>query len=245
MLHGGPGAQGEMQPVCETVSSEFGVLEFYQTQDNIQGQIRELHTQLTCTIKSPVILVGYSWGAWLAYLFTARYPEWVKKLILISAAPFEESFVKDLLPVRLQRLDVIHRKETEFLLKRIHSQKAANADLLRFGELMSMADSYDPDKTKIPVVSLDIQIFRKVWKEASLLRKTGELINQASSIKCPVTAIHGVYDPHPVAGVEECLSKKITGFKMIRLTKCGHCPWVEKQAGKLFYEILIKEIREP
>jgi pimeloyl-ACP methyl ester carboxylesterase len=41
----------------------------------------------------PAILIGHSWGAWLGFLFAAKHPTLVQKLILVSSGPFDESYV--------------------------------------------------------------------------------------------------------------------------------------------------------
>ena len=39
LIHGGPGAPGEMAPVAEELSSDFGILEPLQTKDSIEGLV--------------------------------------------------------------------------------------------------------------------------------------------------------------------------------------------------------------
>jgi len=85
VIHGGPGAPGEMAPVARELSSLCGILEPLQTKTTLQGQLEELHTIVTENGHLPIILIGYSWGAMLSYIFTARHPSFVKKLILISS----------------------------------------------------------------------------------------------------------------------------------------------------------------
>jgi len=65
--------------------------------------------------------------------------------------------------------------------------------------------------------------------EASQLRSGGELLNLGKKIRCPVVAIHGDYDPHPAAGVQEPLSRVLQDFHFILLKNCGHHPWFERQ----------------
>jgi pimeloyl-ACP methyl ester carboxylesterase len=74
------------------------------------------------------------------------------------------------------------------------------------------------------------------------MRKSGELLALASQITCPVVAIHGEYDPHPTDGVREPLSTAIDDFRLISLEKCGHKPWIERQAREAFYRILKAEL---
>ena len=103
VIHGGPGAPGEMAPVARDLSRDNGVLEPLQTTDTIEGQIEELKSVLEESGEPPLILIGFSWGAWLSYIFTACYPALVKKLILVSSGPFEEKFADLIMETRLSR----------------------------------------------------------------------------------------------------------------------------------------------
>jgi len=242
LLHGGPGASGEMKPVAENLSCDFGILEFLQTEKSVDGQIEELHNQLTSSADLPAILIGYSWGAWLGFLFAGRYPDLVKKLVLISSGAFESKYNNDLMSIRLNRLNPQDRKEAEKLISDINSDGSDNEILKRFGKLMTIADSYDYLPVDNVSVDLDLTIYQSVWAEASKLRETNELINCADKIKCPVVAIQGEYDSHPIGGLERPLSDNLIDFKMIRIEKCGHTPWRERCAKDTFFEILRKEL---
>jgi pimeloyl-ACP methyl ester carboxylesterase len=242
LLHGGPGASGEMKPIAENLSINFGILEFLQTEKSVNGQIDELHKQLTLYADLPAILIGYSWGAWLGFLFASRYPNLLKKLILISSGAFESKYNKDLMNIRLNRLNQQDRKEAERLISIINSDNSDNETLRSFGILMSIADSFDYLPLSNDSVDLNLTIYQSVWTEASRLRDTYELINCADKIECPVVAIHGDYDPHPIDGVEKPLSNKLNDFKMIRIEKCGHTPWRERYAKDTFFDILRKEL---
>jgi pimeloyl-ACP methyl ester carboxylesterase len=57
-----------------------------------------------------------------------------------------------------------------------------------------------------------------------------------------VIAIHGDYDPHPAEGVQKPLSSVLRDFRFVLLEKCGHTPWLERQARESFYHILKEEI---
>jgi len=92
VIHGGPGAPGQLAPVARELSVLQGILEPLQTADSIEGQVQELYTVLKENSTLPVFLVGFSWGAWLSLIFSARYPEMVKKLILIGSGGFEEQY---------------------------------------------------------------------------------------------------------------------------------------------------------
>jgi pimeloyl-ACP methyl ester carboxylesterase len=90
VVHGGPGAAGEMAPVAHELSFGSGVLEPIQTAASLEGQAEELKTVLENEGGLPVTLIGFSWGAWLSFIVAARYPTIIKKLILVGSGPYEE-----------------------------------------------------------------------------------------------------------------------------------------------------------
>lgn len=245
VIHGGPGAAGEMAPVALKLSAVVGVLEPLQTATLLKGQVRELFTLLQRYADLPVILIGWSWGAWLSYIFTAKHPLLVKKLILVGSGPFEEKYTDDIMNMRLSRLD--KEEETEFLslMKRLSKPGGVNNNLLfaRFGQLLTKADSYKLTDHRDEVIEYRHDIYFNVWQRAARLRKTGALLEMAKKILCPVVAIHGDFDPHPASGVRDPLSAILKDFRFIELEKCGHYPWLEKYARDKFYKIVFSEIK--
>ena len=244
VLHGGPGAAGEMRPVAVELSKDFGVLEFLQTKESVYGQIEELHQQIFTVTDEPIVLIGFSWGAWLGGLFAARYPERVKKLILVSSGALDEKYNKNLMGTRLGRLDAEERDDISNLLSQLNAGELSTEDFKRFGELMTKADSYSlaKDLAAKPIV-VNKMIYEKVWSEAAILRKTGELIDSFALIQCPVVAFHGNYDSHPIEGVEKPLSHVLSNFKIVQLAQCGHTPWIEQFAKADFYMYLKDELK--
>ncbi|HEX7400672.1 MAG TPA: alpha/beta hydrolase [candidate division Zixibacteria bacterium] len=244
VIHGGPGAAREMAPVARELSSSWGVLEPLQTESALEDQINELKTALEKNADLPVILIGFSWGAWLSFLFAAKYPPLVRKLILIGSGPFEEKYAGEIEKTRLNRLSKEERNEIEFLFKIVENPKAKNISSAfgRIGELFSKADTYDPIKQKPEEIDVRFDIFQKVWKEAAELRRSRKLLDFGKHIQCPVVAIHGDYDPHPAEGVRLPLSYILKDFHFFLLENCGHKPWIERQAKDRFYGILEREL---
>lgn len=244
LIHGGPGAAGEMAPVAKELASICGILEPLQTEKSIDAQLQELKSILEKEVDCPITLIGFSWGAWLSYIFAAEYPLLVKKLILIGSGPFEEKYIKNLMETRLNRLNENEKKEIAILLKSLGdpTTKNKNVSFQRLGSLFSKADSFDPliDDSKTIVAQYDI--YDAVWKQARELRASGELLEFGKKIKCPVTAIHGDYDSHDPEGIRKPLSQTLKQFHFILLKECGHCPWLERKAKEQFYTILKQEI---
>ena len=77
VLHGGPGAPGYMAPVARELSSTWGVLEPLQTAITVEGQVQELRKVLQNYADLPVCVIGSSWGAWLGFIVSAHFPEYI------------------------------------------------------------------------------------------------------------------------------------------------------------------------
>lgn len=245
VIHGGPGAAGEMAPVARELSAIAGILEPLQTATSIDQQIQELNQLLQKYGTPPFILVGHSWGAWLSFIFTARYYSIVKKLILISSGAFEEKYVLNLMETRLNRLNQNDRLKVENLKAILNDPevKNKNAAMSEFGRLMAKADSYNPFPYSSDKIECQFHIFEKVWPEASALRKSGALLKIGEQIHCPVVAIHGDSDTTPAEGIEAPLTQVLPDFRFRLLNHCGHTPWNEREARAQFYEILKAEVR--
>ncbi|MCK4265227.1 alpha/beta hydrolase [Candidatus Babeliales bacterium] len=244
VLHGGPGASGEMAPVAKELSKMHGILEPLPKKLTIDGQLEELKNILQIEASLPITLIGYSWGAWLAFIFTSQNPSFVKKLILLSSGPFEESYVSSLANTRSRRLTEEDKLKRNDLLKIINSSASMDKskiflDLVKY---FKKTDSYNPLKDTNEEIEFNYDVYESIWKEASELRKSGKLLDFGKKIHCPVVAIHGDYDPHPVEGVEKPLSVTLKKFHLILLRNCGHTPWIEKEAKEEFYKVLKREL---
>jgi pimeloyl-ACP methyl ester carboxylesterase len=245
VIHGGPGAAGEMAPVAHELARSCGVLEPLQTEPTLNGQLQELKDLVEDYGSIPIILIGFSWGALLGFIFTAQNPTLVKKLILVSSGVFEERFAAAIMSTRFHRLSKEERSALNALIKNLNNPAFTdkNALFAQFGEYLKKADSFDPLPQKDETIDYQYEIFERVWKETEELRTSGQLLTLGIAIPCPVIAIHGNYDPHPADGIRVPLSRSLKNFHFILLENCGHRPWAEKWAKDRFYEILMEEIR--
>ena len=248
VLHGGPGAPGTMAPVARELSraGRWGILEPLQTADSLEGQIEELRAVLTEHADPPVTLIGSSWGAMLGYLYAARYPESVQKLILVGSGVYDERYAAAIQATRLSRLAEGERREVQSLMKALDDPTDGDNDtsLARLGELLDRTEHFDPITLDTEVLDVQGDVFQRVWGEARELRRSGKLLEIGRRIACPVVALHGDYDPHPAEGVENPLRTVLKDFRFHLLKDCGHLPWIESHARDAFYEILRQELPE-
>lgn len=246
VVHGGPGALGEMATVARELSQSGGVLEPLQTAATIHAQVEELRAILEDDASLPLTLIGFSWGAWLSCILASFHPELVKKLILVSSGPIYQKYASSVMKKRLRRLHGADKKEAASLYQALGISAPSDNNfyesLSRFRELLSKADSFDLLPDEGDEVQLNMDIYRTIWDEASRLRSSGHLLEIVRRIKCPIVAIHGDYDPHPANGIKHPLSRAIKDFRFVLLEKCGHYPWRERNARDTFYRILNAEI---
>jgi pimeloyl-ACP methyl ester carboxylesterase len=252
VIHGGPGASGEMAPVARRLAPRRGVVEPMQTATSLEGQLEELKAVLEEYANPPVATIGFSWGAWLSYLLAARYPALVSKLILVGSGPYTAAYAAQIAATRLSRLDEDERAEMTSILERLADPAAVDTSAVfaRLGALACKTDTYDPvgdpvgdpiaeaDTPEEELPKLDKADAARVLAEAQALRASGALLGAGSQIRCPVVAIHGEYDPHPAEGVRVPLSGVVVDFTFHLLARCGHKPWIERQARTEFYRIL-------
>lgn len=238
VLHGGPGAPGEVADLCELLAERgLGCVEPIQTALTLEGQIQELHQQLQ-EVPEVNQLIGWSWGAMLAYLYAARYPQRLERLTLVSSGPYAPEYAEGLMQKRLDRLPEDERSE---LLELLSGSSLDAVQFARIGYLCSLAEAYDEQESEVDhLLECQPDVFAGVWPEFDRLRRSGELLSMGRKILCPVVAIHGDYDCHPAEGVQKPLESVVENFQMTVLPQCGHKPWKERLAQLTFLDIITR-----
>lgn len=213
VLHGGPGAPGCAAGLCRGLEGQCGIIEHLQKARSTEGLIEEIRMLMDeCELRK-TMLIGHSFGAWLALLFAWKYPERMSRVILIGCGPLEQKYLPELIRTREER-------------------KQAGVDTDNFCPLSGSGGD---------MLYFDEEQHHALMKEVMSLRESGELLNRAKAVACPITAFHGIYDPHPVDGIREPMRGQ-ENFSLIELERCGHDPWKEKWAREIFFERLCGEI---
>lgn len=240
LLHGGPGGGGEMRPVAEyLLSNGYSVLEPIIREKTISGQIELIKKLIDDETEKRVIIVGHSWGAMLGWLFCANYPEYVKKLIMVASGEFDKKFVSIIEETRKNRMT----DEQKVIFQNLIDKKLDVESFDQIGKFLMKIDSYDLIDDRFEnEIKTDHVVFETVWSEAEKLRESGEFLDAGKKISCPIVIVHGDYDPHPLEGIEGPIRKLLNEVKVYKLEKCGHYPWLEKEARNDFFEILISEV---
>jgi pimeloyl-ACP methyl ester carboxylesterase len=246
VVHGGPGARGAVAPVARELSKDRGILEPFQTKDNADDQAAELADVIEKQSAIPVVLVGHSWGAVLSSVTTARHPELVKKLILVSTVPLQVENPQTYKDTRLKRLSPAEQEEVTSILQKY--QDAPPEEEKKYYKqaqaMMMKSDFYSQDGPTEDADMLEVQpdVMARVGEEMWALLAGSQYLEIHQQITCPLTVICGDYDSRPAGLVQESFARVRKDFKFILLEKCGHIPWLEKYARDKFFEILREEI---
>ncbi len=250
-IHGGPGAPGSAYLLAHGLSTTYGVAEPMQSKPELfgpDGQVEELRVILEQHAVQPAILVGHSWGSMLAWCMAALHPAQVKKLILVASGLFDDSLASTIMETRMQRLNPKQRAELDTVFRAIDTAQSSTErdDLLaKAAPYFFETDTFESnilDSQNEGTLSCQHDLHTAVWAEMRELRHSGRLLDMGRTIRCPVAAIHGEYDPHPVAGIEEPLAGILSNFRFHLLLRCGHYPWLETHARDDFFRLLRSEI---
>jgi len=246
LLHGGPGADHcYMLPQMLHLGEKYDVLLYDQrgggrsksdTRVPVtwQTHVEDLAAVVTEFGLEPLSVVGYSWGAMLALLYTIeqrKNPHLVPpaRLALISPAPLTSEYRRQFEAefVRRQQQPEIEKMRLELAQSGLRERDPA-AYRQRAFELGVAGYFADPrnarDLTPFRVVG---RVQQSVWESLGKFDLTGDL----EGIRIPSIIIHGRDDPIPLASSVE--ASRALGTKLVVLDDCGHVPYVE-QPQRLF-----------
>ena len=148
----------------------------------------ELMEQIEENCSRKVILAGHSWRAWLAGLFVERFPDKVEKVILIGCGPLDEAYVSQI--GKRRNMSSEEPEEFDQILRQLEKGFGEKDEYLRcLGEICDRADGYQEEKYLRDKAEVNGDLYKKVWKEAAGLRKSGKRLERFGRISCPLVLI--------------------------------------------------------
>ncbi len=246
IVHGGPGAHHDyLLPQMLELTEHHEVI-FYDQRGGGRSRVdsREAITWRTHVRDlggvagelslEPLTIVGYSWGALLALLYTLEtssdksLPPPVR-LVLIDPGPLNREF-------RRQFEDEFARRQ------RAPEIEAARRELAESGLRERDPETYRQRAFEVgvagyfahPSAAHDLTPFRVIGRvQQAVWESLGDydLIPRLQQIRIPTLIVHGRDDPIPMASSGEAAAAM--NAELVLLDDCGHVPYVE-QPGKLF-----------
>lgn len=238
-LHGGPAAAGDVAPLARELGNAWHVLEPFQRGSGgrpltVARHVQDLHDLIgeRCEGRRPV-LVGHSWGAMLALAYAAEHPRASAGLILIGCGTFSVAARAEFgarLEARLSPGDRAYMANLE------RTEASADRRLAAQGRLMTRACGHDLEEVEEQIAAVDAAAYEQTWADMVRLQRDGTYPAAFAAIGVPVLMLHGEQDPHPGRLTSEDLRAYIPHLEYQELPRCGHSPWLERQAKRAFFD---------
>ncbi len=241
VLHGGPGAPGSVTSLAGDLSSGFRVLEPLQRRSgDVRLTVQRHVDDLAAVAPEQAAFVGWSWGAMLALSFAAQHPDRIRSLALVGCGTYNEAARAAYEKTMAERVGNEDRARIGELWRNFDTATAtAERDglLSELGRVYERVQSFDLISDDDQVES-DARGYEETWADVLRLQREGVEPAAFSAIEGPVLMLHGDDDPHPGLMILDSLRRHIPHMDYVGLDRCGHRPWLERQARKTFLEVL-------
>ena len=238
VLHGGPGAPGSAAALARALADPLHVLEPWQRWSSgvpltVDRHVDDLADVIARDIpgEKPA-LVGVSWGAMLALVFTSHHPDQVSALALVGCGTFDRQARAQLHDTLALRTRPELKAQLADLQSRFPNEEERLAEAHRLTDSLytycRAADAEDPVEPFDPKGQVE------TWEDMVRLQESGVYPARFVSIQCPVLMLHGAYDPHPGAMIRYSLKPYIRNLEYREFERCGHSPWIEAHARDRF-----------
>ena len=191
----------------------------------LRDQIEDLEALRAHIGAEQIDLLGHSWGGYLVMAYAARYPQHIRRLLIVdSAAPklSDTLFLfKDVFPEGVAREDA-----AEFASQM--GDKAARIKSLR--EYFSML-FYSPEKRDVALAKLtDVDENVAVNEAITHDLERFDLNPELPKYSFPAIVMTGRYDINVAAAVAYKIHKAIPGSQFVVFDQSGHLPFYEEPA---------------
>jgi proline iminopeptidase len=254
ILHGGPGLdQSHFLPQMLELEKNHKVI-FYDQRGsgksletkinpsyiNIDEFTRDLETLRKQLGIKKFILLGHSWGGFVAMNYAIMYPDNLAALILLSTAPadfrgqqaFVNEFTKRTQPIKDEISPLFNYQEFE---------KLTASEISKLYRSVFSVYFYHPKDAAELTLTMSAASAKsgakvmEVMSKTSWLRPSNDLFPQLKKLNVPTLIIHGKQDIIPVWTAQE-IKEAIPQAQMLSLEKCGHFPYIEKP-DEVFFQI--------
>ncbi len=241
VLHGGPGAAGNMAPIARGLADSFRVFEPFQRGSGAERltvgrHVADLHELIESQFShSPPALVGSSWGAMLALAYAAAHPDGAGPLVLIGCGTFDKAARARMHASIQAHTDDVLRRRIGRLTDEVPDP---NERLRALGDLVLPIYSHDLITTDLESEELDARAHRETWHDMIRLQTEGVYPAAFAAITAPVLMLHGTADPHPGRMIRDSLTPHLPQLEYHEWNDCGHYPWLERAVRDKFFTVL-------
>ena len=185
-----------------------------------------------------IYLAGQSWGAIIAINYIAKYPQHVKKLLLLEPAPGSSDYLPDFRKRIMRKLSEAEKEE----LQKLSTNPSFKTDPVLYKKYRTIwFSAYYYDHQKQDTTNLDYidsNWLRKFHASSAMFTPylvTFNIYEKMKSITCPLLIIHGYDDVIPNESIEK-MKSIVPNAELHIIKNCGHFVHVEKE--KEYFELI-------
>lgn len=182
-----------------------------------------------------ISLIGWSYSGAVVALYSAKYPQYVNRVIQIGPIPIRKNpYWEQYIKTNSTRLNNNDRKHIQEIFKKFEDANNTEEYIkqyyqvahkpLFFGEVIH-------GKFREDFYSIENERPDNVWKFIlpNIIESLGDwnFGSIVSSIETPFLTVHGSYDAFPIESAMEW-SKSLLNGRFLIILDAGHLPWLEK-----------------
>jgi len=211
------------------------VFELNDEQINMPIFVEDIETIRKTLNLNKIIILGHSWGTFLSLKYTLKYPESVKKLILLDPMPASMEDLKLFTQEKARRevhLDELKRIEASESYKLGDPQSTERRLKLHFQTYLSNPNDIEKMNLKLSREAFLSGISVLEILKNNFFLKPFNIYEEIKNIQVPTLILHG--EESPVSSeVVEHLHQSIPNSQLIQLKHCGHFPHIEQPESML------------
>jgi proline iminopeptidase len=242
LCHGGPGLWDYLGGLSSRLCDDFrvhrwdqracgrsGYAAYYGIERAVQD-VQDLHAALG--VDGKWVVVGHSWGAYLALLTAVAHPETTAALVYISGNGTPECWSERGHAIANARTAERMTQEAQQRLSDLEQRRRTWDEEVEFRQLKWMTDFVvqSPPPRELEEMAntpLTINFSANRALSRAELYPSAELLALCDQCQVPALLIHGGHDPRPEVGALE-LSEHLPKSRFVRIDDAGHLPWVEQ-----------------
>jgi proline iminopeptidase len=242
LCHGGPGLWDYLGGLASRLCDDFRVHRWDQRGCGRSGpaveygieravqDVQELHAASGCGGKW--VVVGHSWGAYLALLTAVAHPETTSALVYISGNGTPECWRERGDAIATARMAERLTREALRRLNDLEERSRTWDEEVEFRRLKWMPDFVEDSPPPIELeemantpLSINFSVNRALSRAE--LYPSATLLEMCDQCEVPALVIHGGHDPRPDVGAVE-VSEHLPNSRFVWIDDAGHLPWVEQ-----------------
>ncbi|HLK13728.1 MAG TPA: alpha/beta hydrolase [Fimbriimonadaceae bacterium] len=235
VLHGGPGLSDYTEPLASELSEGHCVIRYQQRglfpsttsgPFTIERHVADALAVLDAAGAERALIVGHSWGGFLAMHLAASHQERLTGLVVIDSlgaigdgglAEFSACLVERCLPMYAARLAELNAQ-----------QELSAAEMIEHLALIWSGYFGNPEAAPpMPVLRMSPECSSGTWESIWEHFGRGTLEESLPKVQVPTVFVLGSKSPMPIDRGSESAAL-IPGARCIVEEGCGHFPWLER-----------------